>query len=57
MRTGVRMATRLPDHIFMEAEQSNDDRNVLLYIQEFRERLTESWQFAYENLKKGQLEM
>ena len=38
MRTGVRMATRLPDHIFMEAEQSNDDRNVLLYIQEFEER-------------------
>ena len=38
-------------------EKSNDDRNVLLYVQEFRERLTEAWQFAHENLKNVQLEM
>ena len=38
-------------------EKSNDDGNVLLYVQEFCERLTEAWQFAHENLKKVQLEM
>ena len=35
-------------------EKSNDDRNVLLYVQEFRERLTEAWQFAHENWEKVQ---
>ena len=38
-------------------EKTNDDRNVLLYVQEFRERLTEAWLFAHKNLKKVQLEM
>ena len=38
-------------------EKSNNDRNVLLYVQEFHQRLTEAWQFAHENLKKVQLEM
>ena len=28
-----------------------------MYVQEFRERLTEAWQFAHENLKKVQLEI
>ena len=30
-------------------KKSNNDRNVLLYVQEFRERLTEAWQFAHKN--------
>ena len=32
-------------------------KKVLLYVQEFRERLIEAWQFVHENMKKVQLEM
>ena len=33
-------------------EKSNDDRDFIMYVQEFRARLTEEWQFAHENMKK-----
>ena len=46
----VRGPLKAPKEVLLE--KSNDDRNVLLYVQEFRERLNEAWQFAHENLKK-----